>query len=243
MRDLGTYDIIRDIPQMLSDGLQQQRKEHEMSGDEKAAQQRLSNVLIERFTEREITHRIRALLAKSYDGSRYSTLQRLLQSPIAKKLAQLKHEAYSDAAIAEISRIARDYDERKHEKERLTLIRQLDDVSADTEFFIAAQALSIHALARLRASRGDAALSNTDELLRQSYEQLVRPSRFTTTMTYLHIFKAQSLDDLRQFIDLYSFADVQWFLSKFMEALRTTLLQMTQEAEQLAAKSSAPQSR
>ncbi len=231
-RDLGMYDTIRDIPQMLNDGLTQQRSEHPLSESEKLQQQRVTKVLTEKFSEREIMNRIRAELAKSYDSSRYATLQRLLQSPIARKVVQLKHDALSDVAIEEVRRIAREYDEKKQDKERLTILRQIDDASADTEFFVAAQALSIYVLSRMREPGDGGDQRGADELLMQSYEQLIRPSRFTTTMTYLYAFKAQSTDDLRQFLDLYSFADVQWFLAKFMDSLRSVVLQMTREAEQ-----------
>jgi hypothetical protein len=48
-------------------------------------------------------------------------------------------------------------------------------------------------------------------------------------MTYLHAFRDQSVDELRQFLDLYSFADVQWFLAGFMDALRAVVLELTED--------------
>jgi hypothetical protein len=228
MRELGMFEVVRDIPQMLADGLAQQRREAGESETEQAARTALEKSLNARFNERELMERVRAQLIKRYDASRYSTLQRLLQSPIARKALSLKKDALSESATEEIRKLARNYSEKDHDKERLALLRQLDDASGDTEFFVAAQALAIYALARVKQPGSDASLA-VDGMLQQTYEQLIRPSRFTTTMTYLHAYRAQSVDEIGQFVDLYSFADVQWFLAGFMDALRTVVLDLTEQ--------------
>ncbi len=228
IRDLGMFEVVRDIPQMLADGLAQQKREKPATDAELARRDRLARMLDAQFVEREIIARARTFLAKSYDESRYSTLQRLLQSPIARNLMQLKRDAMSDSSLTAIRRLAADYKESEQDKGRLAILRQLDDASGDTEFFVAAQALAIYSLTLLTDPDVDPKL-NSDTFLRQTYDQLIRPSRFTTTMTYLYAFRSQSNADLQQFVDLYSFADVQWFLSAFMDSLRDAVFEFTKD--------------
>lgn len=239
LRDLAIYDLMRDIPQTISDGLVQ--RQSEISGIPADQQERLTMVARDIFSEAELAKRVRAALRKDFNESRYATLQRLSQSPVGKRVTELKRAAYTPQATEAIRKLAKEHDAKTRDPQRMSLYSQLDDASADTEFFIAAQALAIQSLIRLvKAADGSGQLMDqerTDQMMRATYEQLLKPSRFTTTMTYIHAFQELSPDDLQQLLQFYRFGDVQWFLGKVMTAMVDSMEQASAEAEkQLTAK-------
>lgn len=234
LRDLAIYELIRDIPQTILDGLEQRQSEHSAASAEH--KDRLAAVTREFFTEAKLATRVRALLAKDYDETRYATLQRLVQSQIGKRLSETKRAALSPQAIDAIRKFAKEQHDKAPGPERASLYSQLDDASADTEFFVATQALAIQTVMRLaNAADGknqDLSPEKNDLLLRTSYEQLLKPSKFTTRITYDYAFQSVSDDELKLYIEFYRFGDMQWFLGEVMEALNTAMEQATAAAEQ-----------
>ena len=234
LRDLAIYELIREIPQTISDGLEQRRSEH--SAVPANQKERLNAIMREYFTEAALAARLRTLLAKDYNATRYATLQRLMQSQVGKRVSQIKRAALAPQAGDAIRKFAKEQHDKAPGPARASLYSQLDDASADTEFFVATQALAIQSLARLaNAAEGksqDLSPERKDLLLRSSYEQLLKPSKFTTRITYDYAFQGASDDDLNLYIEFYSFGDMQWFLGKVMEALNTAVEQATTAAEQ-----------
>lgn len=231
LRDLGVYELIRDVPQTINDGLEQRRREQV---DRSASDwERISAVARTEFSEAAIARRIRAQLQLTYDDARYAVLQRLLQSAPAQRLLQAKREALTPKATEAIRALAKDHDSRTRDRDRMNLLEELDNASADTELFVAAQALAIHALVRLTDALDRSAPSMTQErkdaLLNITYDQLLRPSKFTTTMTYLYAFETHSNDELGRYIDIYRFGDTQWLLRQIMQALNTAMEEATAE--------------
>lgn len=234
LRDLAIYELIREIPQTISDGLEQRRSEH---GAVPASQkQRLNAVVREYFTEAALAARMRTLLGKDYDATRYAALQRLVQSQVGKRVSEIKRSVLAPQASEAIRKFAKEQHDKAPGPARASLYSQLDDASADTEFFVATQALAIQSLARLAsAAEGksqDQSPEKNDALLRSSYEQLLKPSKFTTRITYDYAFQGTSDDELNLYIEFYRFGDMQWFLGKVMEALNTAMEQATAAAEQ-----------
>ncbi len=233
LRDLAIYEIIHDIPQTITDGLEQRRSEQ--AAITAKQRERLTATTSEYFTEAALAGRLRALLGKEFDEVRYATLQRLVQSQAGKRLSEIKRAALSAQATEAIRKFAKDQHDKAPGPARASLYSQLDDASADTEFLVATQALAIQSVARLaNAADGksqDLTPEKKDLLLRASYEQLLKPSKFTTRITYDYAFHDLSDDDLKLFIEFYRFGDMQWFLSKVMEALNTVMEQATAEAE------------
>ncbi len=231
LRDLALYELIRDIPQTISDGLEQRQSEHNVSASQR---ERLTRVTQEYFTEAALAARMRALLGKD-DGIRYTTLQRLMQSPVGKRLSEIRRAALATQAVEAIRKFAKQQHDKAPGPARASLFTQLDDASADTEFFVATQALAIQSVVRLanvlEGKSQDPSPDNKDLLLRTSYEQLLKPSKLTTRITYDYAFQGASDDDLKLYIEFYRFGDLQWFLSKAMEALNTAMEQATAEAE------------
>jgi hypothetical protein len=178
---------------------------------------------------------MRTLLGKDYDEARYAALQRLVQSSGGKRLSEIKRAALSAQATEAIRKFAKDQHDKAPGPARASLYSQLDDASADTEFLVATQALAIQSVARLAnavdAKSQDLTPEKKDLLLRTSYEQLLKPSKFTTRITYDYAFHNLPDDDLKLFIEFYRFGDMQWFLGKVMEALNTAMEQATAEAE------------
>ena len=233
LRDLAIYELIHDIPQTISDGLEQRHSEHNSAPANQW--ERLTATTREYFTEAALAARIRALLGKDYDETRYATLQRLVQSQVGKRVSEIKRSALSTQAVEAIRKFAKDQHDKAPGPARASLYSQLDDASADTEFLVATQALAIQSVVRLaNAADGkspDLTPEKKDLLLRTSYEQLLKPSKFTTRITYDYAFQGASDDDLKLFIEFYRFGDMQWFLGKVMEALNTAMEQATAEAE------------
>lgn len=233
MRDLGVFDLVRDVSQILLDGLNQ--RQLESTAQNSAEARKLERAAQDLFSEAAIAERIRANLRKSYDPSRYLTIQRLLQSSAGKRLVQARRAAFAPSASAEIKKIASEHDEKASDKVRIELMTKLDDLSADTELFVAVQALSIHALSRMVTAQESPGTKITESeqevMLQRSYNQLLRPSRFTTAMTYQYAFRAHSNDEIQQFIDIYDFTDVHWFIAQLMDSLRAAMEQATREAE------------
>lgn len=233
LRDLAIYEFIREIPQTIKDGLEQRQTEH--IAVTPSQKELLTAVTREYFTEAPLATRVRTLLNKDYDEPRYATLQRLVQSQVGKRVSEIKRAALSTQAAEAIRKFAKDKHDKAPGPARASLYSQLDDASVDTEFFVATQALAIQSVARLaNAAEGkgqDLSSEKKDLLLRTSYEQLLKPSKFTTRITYDYAFQGLSDDDLKLFIEFYRFGDMQWFLSKVMEALNTVMEQATAEAE------------
>lgn len=233
LRDLAVYELIRDIPETISDGLKQRHNEQNATSTTQWG--RLTTVTHEYFTEAALAARLRALLGKDYDEARYVALQRLVQSQAGRRLSGIRRAALSTQAVEAIRKFAKDQHDKAPGPARASLYSQLDDASADTEFLVATQALAIQSVVRLsNAAEGkskDLTPEKKDLLLRTSYEQLLKPSKFTTRITYDYAFKELSDDDLKLFIDFYRFGDMQWFLGKLMEALNTAVEQATAEAE------------
>ena len=233
LRDLAIYELIREIPQTISDGLEQRQSEHSaVSANQK---KRLIAVTREYFTEAALAARVRTHLGKDYDEARYTTLQRLVQSQVGKRVSEIKRAALATQAIEAIRKYAKEQHDKAPGLERASLYSQLDDASADTEFFVAAQALAIQALARLthavEVKNQDMSPENKDVLLRSSYEQLLKPSKYTTRITYDYAFQNASDDELKLYIEFYRFGDLQWFLGKVMEAVSTAMEEATAAAE------------
>ncbi|MBI3775498.1 MAG: hypothetical protein HY273_08090 [Gammaproteobacteria bacterium] len=233
LRDLAIYEQIHDISQTIGDGLEQRHNEHETADANRW--KRLSDNARTYFTEAALAARMRTLLSKDYDEARYATLQRLVQSQIGKRLSEIKRAALSAQATEAIRKFAKDQHDKAPGPARASLYSQLDDASADTEFLVATQALAIQSVARLgnvvETKSQDLTPEKKDMLLRASYEQLLKPSKFTTRITYDYAFHDLSDDDLKLFIEFYRFGDMQWFLGKVMEALNTAMEQVTAEAE------------
>lgn len=233
LRDLAVYELIRDIPETVNDGLEQ--RHNEQNATSTTRWERLTAVAHEYFTEAALAARMRALLSKDYDEARYAALQRLVQSQAGKRLSGIRRAALSTQAVEAIRKFAKDQHDKAPGPARASLYSQLDDASADTEFLVATQALAIQSVVRLsNAAEGkskDLTPEKKDLLLRTSYEQLLKPSKFTTRITYDYAFKELSDDDLKLFIEFYRFGDMQWFLGKVMEALNTAVEQATAEAE------------
>jgi hypothetical protein len=234
LRDLAIYDLMRDIPQTIGDGLAQRHSER--SSTPASQWDRLVATTQEYFTEASLAERVRALLGKGYDETRYATLQRLVQSPIGRRFSEIKRASLSPQAADAIRKFAKDQHDKAPGPERAALYLQLDDASADTEFFVAAQALAIQTVVRLAKTADgkgqDMSQEAKDLLLRTSYEQLLKPSKFTTRITYDYAFQGVSDDDLKLYVEFYRFGDMQWFLGKVMEALNTAMEQATNAAEQ-----------
>lgn len=234
LRDLSFYELMRDIPQTISDGLQQRQNEIANLSKERKAQ--LDTITHDYFSEAALGMRIRNVLRKDFDESRYATLQRLVQSPIGKRVLEAKRAAYTPAALEAIRKLAKDHNSKTRDLQRMSLYSQLDDAAADTELFIAVQALAIQSLSRLAHSGESKNAASSEEknaaLLRTAYDQLLKPSKFTTTMTYLYAFQNHSAADLQQYIQFYRFGDTQWFLAQVMEALTAAMEQATLAAEQ-----------
>ena len=233
LRDLAIYEVIHDIPQTISDGLEQRHSEHNAAS---AVQwERLTTTTHEYFTDAALATRMRALLGKDYDETRYTTLQRLVQSQVGKRLSEIKRGALSIQAVEAIRKFAKDQHDKAPGPARASLYSQLDDAAADTELLVATQALAIQSVVRLaNAADGksqDLTPEKKDLLLRASYEQLLKPSKFTTRITYDYAFHELPDDDLKLFIEFYRFGDMQWFLGKVMEALNTAMEQATTAAE------------
>lgn len=233
LRDLALYEQIHDISQTIGDGLEQRHTEHETTDAQRW--KRLSDTSRTYFTEAALAARMRILLSKDYDAARYATLQRLVQSQIGKRLSEIKRTVLSAQATEAIRKFAKDQHDKAPGPARASLYSQLDDASADTEFLVATQALAIQSVARLAnavdAKSQDLTPEKKDLLLRTSYEQLLKPSKFTTRITYDYAFHNLPDDDLKLFIEFYRFGDMQWFLGKVMEALNTAMEQATAEAE------------
>ena len=233
LRDLAIYELISEIPQTITDGLEQRQSEH--SGLSAPQKERLTAITREYFTEAALAARVRNLLGNDFDETRYATLQRLVQSQVGKRVSEIKRAALSAQAVEAIRKFAKDKHDKAPGPARASLYSQLDDASVDTEFFVASQALAIQSVARLAsAAEGksqDITPERKDLLLRTSYEQLLKPSKFTTRITYDYAFQGVSDDDLKLFIEFYRFGDLQWFLGKVMEALNTAMEQATAEAE------------
>ena len=69
------------------------------------------------------------------------------------------------------------------------------------------------------------------QYLNAIYQDLLRPSQYTTMMTFLYTFKDKTNEDKVEYIQIYRMRNVQWFLRKSMDALTAAARQTSKDAE------------
>lgn len=236
----GITALVADIPITIKNGLLQ--KEEEKGIKKKVALEKVSKIVNENYSSEIILDSILARLMKTelsteFQNARYDSIQKLLTSESALKLVALKEKSRSTEAAEEIKKIALQHEDNPMEKARLQLLESFDNAAADTEFSIAAQALSIEAILKITnttevaESKKPQNESNQD-VLSSTYELLLRPSKYTTMMTLQYTFKPVSDDELKQYILIYRQKQVQWLLQNVMVALSGTMQDATNKAIQ-----------
>ncbi len=225
MEQLGVVRLVDDVPEILRDSIEQRRKETGLSQDQ---YQRMADLYGKTYAPDDIVTALVTTLATQINAQELATLKNLLATEQARKLIGLREHAASAAGLEAIRELAKGHKDNALSKNRQTLLETFDEAAADTEFFIAAQALTVYSIMRgfntvdekSRDPKGDA-----DTLLQLIYEQLQRPSRYTIAMTLRYTFRDVEDQELTDFIQVYRFAPVQNFLGRVMEGLRADMLQ------------------
>jgi len=233
---LGIVALIEDIPVTIRKGLIQ--KQQEKGIEKKLYIEKVSKIVTENFSSKIILNSITARLTKTklsaeFQKARYDSIQKLLNSQSALKLIALKEKSRSIEAVEEIKKIASQHDGNPLEKTRLQLIESFDNASAQTEFSIATQVLSIDAVLKI-SNATDAAgkhekSKKKQDMISMTYELLLRPSKYSTMMTLRHTFKPVTDDELKGYILIYRQKQLQWMLQNIMVALSDTMQDVTEK--------------
>lgn len=218
---LGFSVLLQEVPETLLNAINQRRKETGVLNA--ALHQRLKKKVNQLYAADGLLADMSASLAQKVSEQELGTLQNLLATEQAQKLFKLRAQASTDEGLEKIRQMARSHEDKPLGKNRLTLLDSLDNATADTEFFIAAQVLSIYTIKRvfdtLQKKPQDKPEAE-NALMNMFYQQLHRPSKFTTTMTYRYAFRDVADQELMEFIQIYRFVTLQAFLRVAMEALQ-----------------------
>lgn len=236
LADLGIVSYLNDIPKIMQDGLNQRQQERQERGESSRDYiDQLSPVVKQYFSRQQILAHVSASLAQLLKEERYTTLKRLFASPRVKNLMATKESMRSVEAIEAIKNLATEHEDRNIKKYRLDLIDEFDNATAETEFFVAVQALSIESILKLSNAYSVKIDKKTlpgikGDVLSSTYGMLLRPSKYNTMMTFRHMFRNNDDDDIKQAIAVYRQPQVQWLLQNTMVALSAAIQDATTNA-------------
>lgn len=233
LQEFGIASLLKEMPEIIADGLVQRRKE---KGDLTPEQyKQVSQILSDEFNPNEMSKRVIDILSQDFDATLFSSVKQVISSPKAKEMLKLKQGAATPQAFTEIKEIAKEHAKNPVDKDKLELLKQLDDVSAETEFFVAVQALAVNAILQAMDGLKHKAPAEKEgkegQYLNAIYQDLLRPSQYTTMMTFLYTFKDKTNEDMVEYIQIYRMRNVQWFLRKSMDALTAAARQTSKDAE------------
>lgn len=230
---VGILPVVEDIPVIMAAGIRQKFQEQsELGADTEQFKQLVDPAVKKYFSHDAIMDKMTVRLAPLLQGQRGEALKKLLSSSRAKKIVGMKNQSRSEKSLEAIKNVAVDHENKNIPKQRLELLEEFDNATADTEFFIAVQALSIDSILRLSnayslKTQNKAFEGMKKNVLASTYELLLRPSRYTTMMTYRHMFRDSSDNDIRRYIELYRQSHVQWLLQNTMVTISTVMEEAT----------------
>jgi hypothetical protein len=225
--DFSISTMIEEIPQIIQDGLEQRRRE---TGDQFIKIRSIFNKL---FSAENIHAKVVEALNHKFNETHYKSVEKVLTTPEAKTLINIKQKSTTPEALKAIRELAQQHEDFPLSEHRLDLLQKFDEASAETEFFIATQALSVNAILQaMNVVKGTPAThhEDKDKLLQVMYEQFQRPSKFTTMMTFRYIFRDSTDEEVERYIGIYRTRSVRWFLGETMQALKSVMLELTDEA-------------
>jgi len=235
---LGVVALIDGIPDILKHGLVQKQQEQGIAKSQ--YRDNVTKIVNAYFSKEKLLNDVSARLMKTklspqFQNARYQSVLKLLTSNISVKLLALKDDARTSEAASEIQKLAALHDRTPLPKQRLLLLESYDNAAADTEFFVATQALSIDAILKIthafRVINNKKVLPEKNQnVLSSTYQLLLRPSRYTTMMTLQYMFKQSSEQDIKQYILIYRQKQLQWLLQNTMLALSDVMQTATQQA-------------
>ena len=226
--DLGIVDLINNIPKTMQDGLIQKQQEQGVKRSD--YNKKISRVVDTYFKRDKILDFISVGLQSQFKESRLTTIRRLLDSSASRELIKLKSKARSPQGIDAIRELALLHEDSSLDKERLSLYDALDNAAADTEFYIATQALSIDSIYRINNALNKRQAASDTDLLSSTYELLLRPSKYTTMMTYQYMFQNSSVEEIKQYTLIYRQKQMQVLLERIMIELSAAMQDASEKA-------------
>ena len=221
----GMMQIIDDIPVIMKAAIEQKKQEKQSRGEPVKKYLQLMEPAIKKYFSREaLLKNITGNLDPLLKGQRPAALKKLLSSTLAKQILEMKRLSRSEKNITAIKNMAADHETENINKERLALLEEFDNATADTEFYVAVQALSIESILKLNNAYSVKTTNKSlpglnADVLSSTYNLLLRPSRYSTMMTYRHMFRDSSQGKIRQYITLYRQSHFQWLLKNTMVAI------------------------
>lgn len=220
----GVQAQLNEIPEIISDGLEQRAKEQvDLKG---LTYEQLQTLTKRYYNSNRLTERVVARIAAQYDPNRFDLIARILSRDPAPRLRRLKEAALAREASDALTKFAKKQ-AGGGDKARSAVIEELDSASAESELFTGIQALSV--LAILDAVQGVEPASGATEkqaneaMLGQLYAQFLEPSQYTVRMTNLYAYREVSAEDLKAYTKLYREHVVQWFIRAAMDAVIETM--------------------
>ncbi len=232
LQQLAVDHLLRDVPEILQDSIAQRRKEIGLDSDEYA---RVKALYEQVYAPDGILDDMTQALAGKFREQDLRTLKNLLTTDEARKMITLRGAASSATGMQAVRELARSHQDNPLSKERQTLLESFDTQAADTEFFIAVQALAVYSIMRgfdTLSDKPEGMDDSEDSMLQMIYEQLERPSRFTVAMTLRYTFRDLKDQEVMDFIEIYRFGPLHQFLAAVMDELRGQMLRRAQQVRQ-----------
>jgi len=228
--ELGIVDLVNNIPKTMQDGFAQKQQEQGVKHSD--YNKKMSYVVEAFFTREKILDMVSTRLQSRFKASRLETIKRLLDSPTASEFISIKKNARSTDGIEAIKALAVLHEDLSLDSERLKLYEAFDNATADTEFYVASQALSIDAIYRITNAFTKQQPVAGSDLLSSTYMLLLRPSKYTTMMTYQYMFENSSIENIKKYTQIYRQKQMQVLLEQVMIALTAAM----QDASEMAIK-------
>lgn len=226
--DLGIVDLVNNIPKTMQDGLVQKQQEQGVKRSD--YNNKISRVVDRYFARDKILDFLSGDLRSQFKASRLTTIRRLLDSPASSELIKLKIKARSPQGIEAIRELALLHEDSSLDKERLSLYEAFDNATADTEFYIATQALSIDSIYRINNAINKLQAAPGTDLLASTYELLLRPSKYTTMMTYQYMFANSSSEEIKKYTLIFRQKQMQVLLGRIMTGLSAAMQDASEKA-------------
>ncbi len=193
---------------------------------------KVGRILAESYQAEALYQTVKDHLTRSFDHQRFLVLLQWLRSPLARRLLDFEVRASTPEAMQDMQQFASQRHRKPPGRERLTLLRKLDEAAGVTEFNIEMILSSFRGLAKAI----DPLLPPEKRLKKGQLEQLVSDMRAQmetaihneVILTMLYTYQSATDTELRAYVAFLESETGRWFSSVASDGM---LRAMTAAAE------------
>lgn len=218
----GARRQIAQIPAVVQAGAAQQK-----TGLKPEDEAKINRIIAESYQVDALYQTVRAHLQQHFDRQRFGVLLQWLRSPLARKISGLEVRASTPQAVQEMQQFATQLHRNPPGRERLTLLRKLDETTGMTEFNIEMIVSSFRELAKAidpmlppekRLKKGE-----LEHLTNDMRAQVAIPVKNEVMLTLLYTYHPLTESELRAYLAFLESATGKWFSRVASDALLTAM--------------------